>query len=265
VSPASEDRVALVTGAASGVGRAVATRFAAEGMQVVGVDVTPPDRIPVDADAPPVRNLQGDVRRIDDLRAAVEVCRRDYGRLDVVAPVAGLLRTGLVLDMDHEERDAVLDINLKGVWNTIQAALPLVATSPGPRRIVVCGSLTAVVGAPRQGAYVASKHALVGLVKAVALECAADGITVNMVSPAGVDTALLRAALSAEQVAEFEATTPVGRLSQPDEVAGCFVFLAGREAAYMTGENMVVDGGCKAVNVHNVAQLGRPLPLHGPE
>jgi NAD(P)-dependent dehydrogenase (short-subunit alcohol dehydrogenase family) len=259
--PAREDRVALVTGAASGVGRAVATRFAAEGMTVVGVDITPPDQVPDESGTPPVRNLQGDVRRIEDLHAAVDLCRREYGRLDVVAPIAGLLRTGLITEMAHEDRDAVLDVNLRGVWNTVQASLPLVAVSPGPRRIVVCGSLTAVVGAPGQGAYVASKHALVGLVKAAALECAADEITVNMVSPAGVDTALLRDALTAEQVAEFEATTPVGRLSLPDEVAGCFVFVASRDAGYMTGENMVVDGGCKAVNVHNVAQLGRKLPL----
>lgn len=247
MNPSNGSRVALITGAASGIGRSVVARFAGSGMSVVAVDVAAPDDD--GGAAAQVLSVQGDVRSMDDMEAAVDAGVERFGRLDIVAAVAGILKLGKVTEMSHADRDAVLGVNLIGAWNTIAASLPAILRSPGPRRVLVCGSLASVVAAPGQAAYVASKHGLVGLVKAIALEHALEGVTANVISPASVATSML----DETKVPGNVATTPVGRVCTPDEVAAMFEFLASADAGYVTGENVVMDGGCKAVNVHSYA------------
>lgn len=243
-------RAIFVTGAASGIGRAVAMRFDEIGDEVVAFDI--------DADGlgslaavtdGRVHTVVGDVRNPDDLATALE--GRD---VDVVAAIAGISRLGSFADMDLADRDLVIDVNLIGVWNTVSAALPsLLRRAPGGR-IIACGSVESVLGGEGLSAYVASKHGVVGLIKSLALELATSGITANVVSPAGVDSAMLRAVVPPEMVEHIAATTPIPRLSTPQEVAAFFEFVASEPAGYMTGENLIVDGGLKLVNAHTAGQ-----------
>ena len=240
----------FVTGAASGIGRAVAIRFDEVGDEVVAFDVDADGLGSLAAQTDGrVHTVAGDVRSPDDLAAALE------GRnVDVVAAIAGISRLGSVATMELADRDLVLDVNLIGVWNTVRAALPsLLRRAPGGR-IIACGSVESVLGGEGLSAYVASKHGVVGLIKSLALELATTGITANVVSPAGVDSAMLRAVVPPEMVEHIAATTPIPRLSTPEEVAAFFEFVASEPAGYMTGENLIVDGGLKLVNAHTAGQ-----------
>ena len=250
-----DGRVALITGAGSGVGRAVALRFVRAGASVIGFDRSAAGLAKTVAESgEAVVATVGDVREPATLDAAVTAARDRFGGLDIVAAIAGISKTGPLLEMSDADRDAILEVNLVGVWNTIRAALPaLLERGPGGR-ILACGSIESVLGGAGLAAYVASKHGLVGLVKSIALEVAKAGITANVISPAGVDTDLLRAVVPPESIAHIAHTTPVHRLSTPDEVAAFFEFLAGPDTGYMTGGNIVVDGGVVLLNSHTAGQ-----------
>lgn len=248
-------KVGLVTGAGSGVGRAVALRYVRRGASVVGFDI--------DADAlKPVADqaggafvpIAGDVRDSTVLREAADRAVEEFGGLDIVAAIAGITRTGVIQEMSDEDRDAVFGVNLLGVWNTIRAALPHLLARGAGGRILACGSIESVLAGAGLSAYVASKHGLVGLIKSVALELATTGITANVISPAGVDTELLRRVVPPDAIAHIASSTPVGRLSTPDEVAAFFEFMAGAESGYLTGGNIVVDGGVALLNSHTTGQ-----------
>lgn len=246
-------KTALVTGAASGVGRGVALRFAARGASVIAFDVAPEGLATLASEAgehgAQITAAIGDVRDRSTLDAAV--AGHD---VHVVCAIAGISKVASVLAMSDEDRDRIWDVNIAGVWNTIKACLPgLMRNGPGGR-IIVCGSIESVLGGEGLSAYVASKHAVLGMVKSIALELATTGITANVVSPAGVDSALLRQVVPPEGVAHIAATTPIPRLCTGDEVAAYFEFLASPETAYMTGENLMVDGGLKLVNAHSQGQ-----------
>jgi NAD(P)-dependent dehydrogenase (short-subunit alcohol dehydrogenase family) len=248
-------KVALVTGAGSGVGRAVALRYVHAAAAVVGFDVNVEslEKTSAEADGSFVIAV-GDVRDIAALQTAVRRAVDDFGGVDIVAPVAGITRTGQLIDMSDADRDAVFGVNLVGVWNTIKAALPaLLERGPGGR-ILACGSVEGTLGGAGLAAYVATKHALIGLIKSVALELAASGITANVISPAGVDTELLRTVVPPEAILHIARSTPVGRLSSPEEIAAFFEFMAGPESGYMTGGNLLIDGGVALLNSHTYGQ-----------
>jgi NAD(P)-dependent dehydrogenase (short-subunit alcohol dehydrogenase family) len=169
----------------------------------------------------------------------------NYEGLDTVAPVAGVVRIAPFLEMSHADRDLVLGVNFVGVWNTLQAAIPVILESSNPKRAIICGSVQTVLAAIGTAAYGSTKHGLVGLIKSLALEFASSGLTVNMISPASVITQMGHT--SDERAA---ATTPLGRRATADEIASFFEFVAQKDSGYMTGENIIVDGGIKAINVH---------------
>lgn len=246
-------RVVVVTGAGAGIGRAVAERFVTKGCSVVAVDVDQSSIASLEREqGNSIIAVEGDVTEPAQMAHVAETAQEAFGRIDVVAAVAGILRAGSVSDMTVDERNLVFSVNVFGVWNVVSACLPSILASPGPRRVLICGSVASMVAGPGQAAYSASKHALVGMVKALALDHAAEEVTVNLISPASVDTAMVRGHLSGAAFERFVETTPVGRLSKPGEVASFFEFIASEEAGYMTGENIVIDGGCKAVNPHNI-------------
>jgi len=250
-----EGKVALVTGAASGVGRAVALRYVAAGAAVIGFDRNADGLQAIAAQTGEnLLGISGDVRDPLSLQDAVDRGAAEFGGLDIIAAIAGISRTGALLDMSDDDRDAIIDVNLVGVWNTIKAGLPrMMKRGPGGR-ILACGSIESVLAGAGLAAYVASKHGLVGLIKSVALELATTGITANVISPAGVDTELLRTVVPPAAIAHIADTTPVGRLSTPEEIAAFFEFMAGPESGYMTGGNLVIDGGVALLNSHTTGQ-----------
>ncbi|HEV7679617.1 MAG TPA: SDR family oxidoreductase [Candidatus Dormibacteraeota bacterium] len=249
---APSTRVALVTGAASGVGRALVMRLLAEGHSVVATDVQPIAGF----DSTSVHTIQADVRDPEAMRSAAEAAVHHFGGLDTVAAVAGVVRFASVLDMPDADRDLVLGVNLIGVWNTVRAALPALLDRGEGGRVVVCASVQSVVGTAGLAAYTASKHAVVGFVKALALELAPYGITANAVSPASIDTPMATGERTEEQLERIGATTPVGRFSTAAEVAAAMAWVAGPETAYLTGANIVLDGGTSVVNVHAMQSDG---------
>jgi NAD(P)-dependent dehydrogenase (short-subunit alcohol dehydrogenase family) len=245
-----EGKTALVTGAAKGIGRATADAFARAGARVALVDR---DRAWGEATAREIAQhggrtlaLVADVTSRSDLDRAVAACVGAFGALDVLVNNAGIHFARAVDEYTDEEIDRVLAVNLKGALNAIRAALPALRRAKGA--IVSVSSMTALVGQDRGAAYVASKGGLVSLTKALALELAADGIRVNCVCPAGVDTPLMREWAGTlpdpEAVLRGQAAMHlVNRLASAEEIASAILFLASPAASFITGVSLPVEGG----------------------
>ena len=238
------DRVAIVTGASRGIGRAAARRLAAAGAAVVVA--ARGDH--ADAVAEEVRGDGGrsvavsadvtDPRRIDAMvRAALD----EYGRVDVLVNNAGIARDQLALRMSAADWDAVVATNLTAAFNCARAVLrPMIRQRGG--RIINVGSVVGRMGNPGQVNYAASKAGLEGFSRALAREVASRGITVNVVAPGMIDTDMT-AKLSEPAQAAMLAQIPMGRLGTAEDVAGAIGFLASDEAAYVTGHVLAVNGG----------------------
>jgi 3-oxoacyl-[acyl-carrier protein] reductase len=241
-----EGRVAVVTGAASGVGLGIAEVLAQEGARVVVVDLDPSAG---ERAAESLRSaghdalaVAGDVvdRAAMDAVAAQAIER--YGRIDIAAANAGIYPESSVADVADRDWDRVMDINVKGVVHTIQACLPAMREQEYGR-VVITSSITGpLVGAPNQPSYAASKAALLGLMRSAALELVADGITVNAVQPGNVRTPGIQA-FGQEFIADMVKSIPMKRLAEPADVGWAVRFLASEEAAYITGQTIVIDGG----------------------
>ncbi|MEU0515238.1 MULTISPECIES: SDR family NAD(P)-dependent oxidoreductase [Amycolatopsis] len=230
-----EGRIGVVTGAASGLGAAVARRLHDQGATVVAADRS---EIP-GADWVPARC---DVSDEGDVRQLFELCRERFGRVDVLFNNAGI--SGAPARRVHEyeaaEWDRVLAVNLRGAFLVLRAALPLMLAGGGA--VVNTASVGAVRARPGFAAYTASKAAVSMLTRQAALEYAGDGIRVNAVAPGLIDTPLA-GDLTPEMRAETAARTPLGRLGTPEEVADLVTFLLSGAASYITGQTYLIDGG----------------------
>lgn len=239
-------RVALVTGASRGIGRAVACGLAADGFDLALVYAGNADAVAeavaaCEAAGATAHAYRCDVSNADEAKATVDAVLADFGSVWALVNNAGITRDTLLARMKDEDFARVLDVNLTGAFNMMRAlARPLMRQRGG--RIVSMSSVVGLIGNAGQANYAASKAGLIGLTKSVARELAPRGVTVNAVAPGFVRTDMT-AALPEQVVERYEGQIPLGRLADPEEVAGVVRFLVSDAAAYVTGEVIRVDGG----------------------
>ena len=244
-----EGKVALITGAGSGIGRATALAFAREGAKVVVVDRTPPGGDEtvemIRAEGGEAVLVWADVSIDEQMEAMVAKTMDAFGRLDFAFNNAGIEgQSGLVHDYSEAEFDRVIAVNLKGVFLSMKYELPVMLAAGGGV-IVNCSSIAGLVGFPGSPAYVASKHGVVGLTKTAALDYALSGIRVNAICPGVIATPMVDRALgsSAEADATIAQMEPMGRAGLPEEIASAALWLCSDGAAFTTGQAIAVDGG----------------------
>lgn len=239
-------RIALVTGAARGIGRAIALELAGPGMLIYINDVALGEdadltRKQVEARGAQARVTEFNVADTAQVQEALDRLIQESGRLDILVNNAGITRDNLIVRMKEAEWDQVLAVNLKGAYNCIRAATkPMLKQRYG--RIINISSVVGVMGNPGQANYVASKAGLIGLTKAVARELGSRNITVNAVAPGFIQTEMTEA-LPQKTREEMLAQIPLRRFGTPEEVAHAVAFLASDAAAYLTGQVIHVNGG----------------------
>jgi 3-oxoacyl-[acyl-carrier protein] reductase len=237
-----ENRIALIIGAARGIGAGIAERFAEEGAKIVIADNL------IDAGKETARRLGSifvaiDVTKQKDNEAAVAAAVSTYGGLDILIQNAGIYPWTLIENIEAEEWDRVLAVNLKGTFLAARAALPAMKARRGGRMVFTSSITGPRVTSPGHGHYSASKAGINGFIKAAALEFSGYNITVNGVEPGNILTEGMKQHRSAAFIKMMEEGVPLGRLGTPRDIANAALFLASDDAAYVTGTTIIVDGG----------------------
>lgn len=250
-------KVALITGGASGIGRATALLFAREGAAVAIVDVNEAAGTAVqqeiESQGAKVVFQRADVTKDEDCKRAVERAVKELGRIHILFNNAGIIRRATVLDLAEEDWDRVMAVNVKSIFLMSRHVIPLMAKAGGGS-IINTASGWGLTGGARAAVYCASKGAVVLLTKAMAVDHGAQNIRVNCICPGDTDTAMLRQ--EAQQLGENTerflaeaARRPLGRVGTPEEIAQAALYLASDASSYVTGTALVVDGGGLAGSV----------------
>ena len=233
-------KTAVVTAAASGIGRASAEAFARAGARVLAADI----------DAQALQTLAGCEAQVLDVRdvRAVNAFASAAGKVDVLFNCAGTVPKGTVLDIDPATWSAAFDLNVNSMFHMIRAFLPAMLAARAGSIINMSSVAGSITGVPDRCAYGATKAAVIGLTKSVAADFVAQGIRCNAICPGTVDTPSLQARLHtygdyAKTRAEFEARQPIGRLGKPEEIAALALHLASDESGFTTGQIHIIDGG----------------------
>jgi glucose 1-dehydrogenase len=244
-----KDKVALITGAAQGIGFSCAHAFVNEGARVVLADVNV-DKGRKAAESLGATFVRCDVSRKDQVDAAVAHAVAQFGRLDILVANAGIVHAADFLDLDEADFDRVLAVNLKGIFLVGQAAARQMVKQGGGGTIVNMSSVNAVMAIPNQVPYVVSKGGINQLTKVMALSLAPHGIRVNGIGPGTILTELAKTAVLGNKEAERKilSRTPLGRMGEPVEIARVALFLASDDSSYMTGQTIYPDGGRLALN-----------------
>ncbi|WP_254765799.1 SDR family NAD(P)-dependent oxidoreductase [Salinilacihabitans rarus] len=245
------DRVAMVTGAGRGIGKATALLLAEQGADVVVTDVVP-EREDV-GDAVEDRGATALVRELDvtdpaQARAVADDAEAELGGVDVLVNNAGIFPAQSLDEIDHEDWQRVIDVNLTGTFNCTSAVVPGMRDRGYGRIVNVSSAAGGRVGwAGSLSHYAASKAGVVGFTRSAAIDLAPDGITINAVVPGMIDTGAAEEVSSPEEIEAAVAATPVGRQGEPEELASAVVYLSSEPAAFVTGASLVVDGGITLV------------------
>jgi NAD(P)-dependent dehydrogenase (short-subunit alcohol dehydrogenase family) len=244
-----DGKVALVTGAASGLGLATATAFAVAGARVILSDV---DAQSLDAQVDNLRNKGHDVASVicnvavdSQVANLVGEAVKRYGQLDFAFNNAGIVPSMLeITDMSEEQFDRVIAINLKGVWSSMKHEL-LQMRKQGSGAIVNCSSMAGLIGSAGRSSYIAAKHGVIGLTKGAAIENAPLGIRVNAICPGTIHTPLVERMVDAKDLdlATAAGAAPIARLGRPEEVADAVLWLCSSASSYVIGQSVSVDGG----------------------
>ncbi|UHA73980.1 3-oxoacyl-[acyl-carrier-protein] reductase [Paenibacillus sp. 481] len=241
-----EGKVALVTGASRGIGRAIALELANAGANVVvnyaGSEAAAAEVVAeITAGGRQALAVKANIGKVDEMDQLVKTTLEHFGRIDILVNNAGITRDNLIMRMKEEEFDQVIETNLKGVFNGVKAVTrPMMKQRSG--RIINISSVVGVLGNPGQANYVAAKAGVIGLTKATARELASRGITVNCVAPGFIETDMTDA-LPVESREQLLGQIPLARLGRPEDIAKAVRFLASEDAQYMTGQTIHVDGG----------------------
>jgi len=239
-----DDKIAIVTGGSTGIGKAIARKYLDYGAEVVIANRTE------EAGRKTAEELgcsfeRCDVSKYEDVERLVERVVNEYDRLDVMVNSAGIGRTGDLEEMSLEDWNDVIQINLSGVMYGSRAALPFLRETEGS--IVNVASIFGLVGGPNSPAYSAAKGGVVNLTRGIAIDYASKGVRANSICPGFVETPMTDEILEQDEFYAFvRGQTPMNRVAQPEEIGGIAVFLASEEASYITGANIPVDGGWTA-------------------
>lgn len=248
------DKVAFVTGAGSGIGRSIALLFSQEGARIVAADVN------VEAAQSTVDMIAGqdglamavacDVSKSEDVQRAVDAAMSEFGRIDILCNDAGIGSTQTVVDTPEELWEQVFAVNVRGIYLCCKQIIPYMVEA-GNGVIVNMASVAGMVGLKNRAAYCASKGAVIALTRSIAVDYVQQGIRCNCICPGTVDSPWVGRLLAAAPDPKAERATltarqPMGRLGMPDEIAQAALYLASEHAAFVTGSELVIDGGLTA-------------------
>lgn len=239
-----ENKVAIVTGGSTGIGKAIAAKYREHGAEVVIANrsVGTGETTATELDC---EFIQCDVSDYEQVKALVAATVEEYGQLDVMVNNAGIARTGAVEEMSLDEWQQVLQVDLGGVMHGTRAALPHLIESEGS--IINIASIYGLVAGPQATAYATAKGGVVNFTRSVAVDYADRNVRVNSICPGFVETPMIDEQLDEREFYQYvRGQTPMGRVAQPEEIAGLAMFLASDEASYITGANIPVDGGWTA-------------------
>lgn len=250
-----EGKVAVITGGAGGIGRAVARRFIEEGASVLIVDVDKDSLADACAEisSNQISYVVGDVANWNDNLEMIKIAEERYGGVDIFLANAGIEGDiSSILDYDEEVFDRLMAVNIKGPFLGLKAAVPAMIKR-GSGSVVITSSIGGVRGGPRLAPYVTSKHAVIGLMKSAAKEFAREGVRVNAVNPSPVETRMMRSIEKGLMEEDpdaikkaMQSNIPMGRYAEPVDVANLMLFLASDESKFITGSIHMVDGGSSA-------------------